>query len=73
MNPEQAADLRNALLSFASRQPVMAKASLPKAESDAAAATQGVVLPYRAAGPRRTPARATLTSRRPRPAVAAAR
>jgi RNA polymerase sigma factor for flagellar operon FliA len=73
MNPEQAADLRNALLSFASRQPVMAKASLPKAASDAATATPGVVLPYRAAGPRRTPARAPLTSRRPRTVVAAAR
>jgi hypothetical protein len=71
MNPEQAADLRKALLSFASRQPVMAKASLPKA--DGVAATQGVVLPYRAAGPRRAPAGAPLTSRRPRTVVAAAR
>jgi hypothetical protein len=51
----------------------MAKATLSKADGDAVASPQGVVLAYRAAGPRRAAARATLTSRRPRTAVAAAR
>jgi RNA polymerase sigma factor for flagellar operon FliA len=73
MNPQQAADLRNALLTFASRQATMAKATLPKADGDGVASSQGVVLRYRAAGPRPTPARATLPGRRPRTAVAAAR
>ena len=73
MNPQQAADLRNALLSFASRPAAMAKAELPERADSEAVPTPGVVLPYRATAARRPPARATLGARRARPAVAAAR
>ncbi|MGE0703923.1 MAG: sigma-70 family RNA polymerase sigma factor [Vicinamibacterales bacterium] len=70
MNPQQAADMRAALIAFASHKPAMAKASL---RTPAAEAQPGVVLAYRPARTRRTPARAALQPARPRTVVAAAR
>jgi len=70
MNPQQAADMRAALIAFASHKPAMAKAALrtPVAETQ-----PGVVLTYRPARTRRAPARAALQPARPRTVVAAAR
>jgi RNA polymerase sigma factor for flagellar operon FliA len=72
MDPQQAADMRKALLAFASRKPVMAKATLPQPEADAVRTHQAVVLPYRPASPRRTPVRAAVGAGRARRPVAAA-
>jgi RNA polymerase sigma factor for flagellar operon FliA len=71
MNPEQAADMRTALLEFASRKPAMAKASLAK-NAAATAQAPGVVLAYRPGKARHAPA-AALHPARTRQAVAAAR
>jgi RNA polymerase sigma factor for flagellar operon FliA len=74
MDPQQAADMRNALLAFASRQPVMAKATLPQPQADAVRTQQAVVLPYRPAGPRRAPVRSAVPGAgRTRRSVAVAR
>lgn len=74
MNPQQASDMRAELLAFASRKPVMAKASLPRPVAAAENPSQGVVLPYRPATARRTTMPvATGRASRPRHAVAAAR
>jgi RNA polymerase sigma factor FliA len=69
MGPQQIAEMRKALVAFASRKPVIVKAMLPAAREEKLAAPQAVVLPYK----RATPARATLRMPRTRQAVAAAR
>jgi RNA polymerase sigma factor for flagellar operon FliA len=69
MGPQQIAEMRKALVAFASRKPVVAKATLPAAREEKLAAPQAVVLPYK----RATPTRATLRMPRTRQAVAAAR
>jgi RNA polymerase sigma factor for flagellar operon FliA len=69
MGSQQIAEMRKALVAFASREPVMAKATLPAAREEKLASTQAVVLPYK----RATPARATLRMPRTRQVVAAAR
>jgi RNA polymerase sigma factor for flagellar operon FliA len=70
IGPEQVAEMRKALLDFASRKPVMAKVERPRAER---AARPAVVLAYTKASRRPTPARAPLKVARQRQAVAAAR
>jgi len=75
MGPQQVAEMRKALIEFASRRPVMAKATMPEnREEKAAAASQAVVIPYNkaAAKKRAVPARA-LKVTRTRQVVAAAR
>ena len=72
MGPQQMAEMRKALLAFASRKPVMAKATLPDACEEKAAAPQAIVLPYKPAKKRAVPARPIKVSRS-RHAVAAAR
>jgi RNA polymerase sigma factor for flagellar operon FliA len=72
LDPQQAVEMRKALLSFASRQAVMAKASLKPGNEETGDSSPGVVLPYRAAGPRKVQARATLGPRRQRAAAVAA-
>jgi hypothetical protein len=85
MNPQQAMELRSALIAFATKKPVMAKAEMVRLKPAAAAregarvvqekvaVPQGVVLPYKVAASRSVPARATLKMPRTRPSVAAAR
>ena len=70
MGPKQAAEMRQALVAFASRKPVMAKARIV---SETVASPHGVVLPYKPAAKRATPARATLKMPVQRQAMAAAR
>src|SRR5580765_4434255 len=73
MGPQHIAEMRKALIEFATRRPVMAKAELPQSgEEKTALATQGVVLPYKATRKRAVAARA-LKVTRTRQAVAAAR
>ena len=74
MSPHQAAELRGALVEFASKKPVMAKADLhlKAMPQETVAAVHGVVLPYKPAA--KTMAKAALRRvGRTRPAVAAAR
>jgi len=74
MGPQQVAEMRNALLEFASRRPVMAKSDLQPAASveEKLAAPSAVVLPYKPA--RKRQARATIKmSARSRHVMAAAR
>jgi hypothetical protein len=83
MGPQHVVEMRNALVAFAAKKPVMAKAALAKPASQpvqvvAAASAHpakatAVVLPYAVATKRRTPVRATLKAPRTRQAVAAAR
>ncbi len=72
MNPQQAADMRTALIEFASRKPAMAKAALRTTAAAATPQAPGVVLAYRPGKARRAPAPA-LRPARSREAVAAAR
>lgn len=53
MTPDRAAEMRSALLEFASKKAAMAKAVLPEAASDRMASTPGVVLPYKRTNKRR--------------------
>jgi len=71
MNTHQAAEMRAALLAFASK-PKMVKAELPAANAETLA-SPAVVLRYKPASKRQLAARATLKVGRPRHAVAAAR
>ena len=71
MNTHQAAEMRAALLAFASK-PKMVKVELPAANADTLA-SPAVVLRYKPASKRQLAARATLKVGRPRHAVAAAR
>src|SRR6184192_268555 len=72
MNTHQAAEMRAALLAFASK-PKMVKAELPAANADTLASSPAVVLRYKPASKRQLAARAPLKVGRPRHAVAAAR
>jgi RNA polymerase sigma factor for flagellar operon FliA len=47
MGPQQVAEIRQALLAFASRKPKMVKAELPELQEDQPAATRSVVIPYK--------------------------
>jgi RNA polymerase sigma factor FliA len=47
MRPEHVAQLRQALVAFASRKPKMLKAELPAREAEQLPPTRGVVLPYK--------------------------
>lgn len=72
MGPREAAEMRKALVTFAARKPVMAKAGLPPRQEVPLASPQGVVLPYQPVAKRRAPARTAMTVERPRPAAVAA-
>jgi RNA polymerase sigma factor for flagellar operon FliA len=78
MNPQKVAEMRRQLLAFAARKTVMAKAQLPAAAESVTSVTPGqaVVLAYKPATRRATPAKASLKvtrQRRQPPAIAAAR
>src|SRR4029077_7712066 len=73
MNPQQVAEIRRALVAFATQKPKMLKAELPSANAERAAAPQAVVLPYKVSTKRRTPARAPMTRNTRSHRVAAAR
>ena len=73
MGPQHIAEMRKALIEFASRRPVMAKAELPHSrEEQMATATQAVVLPYKAARKRAVTARTVKVTRTRQAVVAAA-
>ena len=71
LNPAGVAEMRRQLIAFAVRKPESVHATAVSAE--AVAATPGVVLAYKAAHKRPTPAKATLKMPRQRQAIAAAR
>jgi RNA polymerase sigma factor for flagellar operon FliA len=73
MGPEQATDMRRALVAFASHKPKMVKAVLPETRAERIASPRAVLLPYTPAAPHRTQARAPIKVGRPRTAMAAAR
>jgi RNA polymerase sigma factor for flagellar operon FliA len=73
MGPQHMAEMRRALVPFASHKPKMLKAELPSARAEQLAAPQAVVLPYKVPVKRPAPARAMLKMDRTRRAVAAAR
>jgi len=72
MRPQHMAEMRRALVTFAAKKPVMAKAELPQAHAEKVA-SPGVLLRYKPANKRPALARATLRMGRQRQAVAAAR
>jgi RNA polymerase sigma factor for flagellar operon FliA len=73
MEPQQAAEMRQALVDFVSKKPKMVKAQLPTKQEETLAPTAGVVLEYKAPTRKLAQAKATLRVGRPRQAVAAAR
>ena len=73
MSVEHVADMRAALVAFASKKPKMLKAELPAHNEERLASPQAVVLQYKPATKRQLAARATLKLARQRHAVAAAR
>ena len=77
MHPHQMAEMRKTLLAFASRKLVMAKAVAPGPREEKLAAARIVVLPYKPAGGRALPVRASMNAAikvtRPRHAVVAVR
>jgi RNA polymerase sigma factor for flagellar operon FliA len=58
MSPEQAVEMRQALIAFATSKPAMAKAALPATADAARAALPAVVIPYRAGAAPKRPAMA---------------
>jgi RNA polymerase sigma factor FliA len=72
MNTHQVAEMRAALLAFASK-PRMVKAQLPAANAETLASPPAVVLRYKPANRRQLAARSTIKAGRQRQAVAAAR
>jgi len=72
VGPQQVAEIRRALVAFASRKPKMLKVQLPQAYAGKMAAPQGVVLPYKPLNKRQAPTRATIRAARPQRALAAA-
>jgi RNA polymerase sigma factor for flagellar operon FliA len=70
MGPEHVREMRRALVAFAVRTPVMAKADLA---SQKATSSQAVVLPYTPPRPRPSVRARLKMTPRPRPAIAAAR
>ncbi len=77
LRPQQMAEMRKALLAFASRKLVMAKAALPSRREEKLVVPRVVVLPYKPANGRATPVRAAINVAikvtRPRHAVVAVR
>jgi RNA polymerase sigma factor FliA len=73
MGTQQVADVRRALVEFASKKPAMAKAGLPHAQAGARVSRPGVVLAYKPAATKPAHAKAGIKIARPRQAVAAAR
>jgi len=73
MNTKKVAEMRAALIAFASRKPKMLKAELPAANAEQIASPQAVVLQYKPASRRQLAARASLKVKPHRHAVAAAR
>ena len=73
MSPQQAAELRRALVAFATSKAKMVKAELPPVQADKLAARPAVVLPYKAPPKRQVPMRASLKLERSRGALAAVR
>jgi RNA polymerase sigma factor FliA len=75
MGPRQLAEMRKALLEFASRKPVMAKASLPAPREQRPAGAHSIVIPYKTYKTGKKPAavRPAMKLNRSRQVVAAAR
>jgi hypothetical protein len=76
MGPRQLAEMRKALIEFAARKPVMAKATLPAPREERLAPAQPVVIPYNKTykvAKKPVAARPALKLTRTRQAVAAAR
>ena len=75
MGPQQMAEMRKALIAFAARKPVMAKATLPHPREEQLATPHSVVIPYKTYKntKKAVPARAALKVARMRQAIAAAR
>jgi len=75
MGPRQLSEMRKALLEFASRKPVMAKASLPASHEERLAGAHPIVIPYKTYKTAKKPAagRPVMKLNRTRPVVAAAR
>jgi hypothetical protein len=80
MNPQKVAEMRRQLIAFAvKKKPAMAKADLvalkadPSVTFETVAPTQAVVLPYKRAARKPSPAKARIGLPRQREAVAAAR
>ena len=70
MGPQQVAEMRKAFLEYATKKPIMAKATLPQRQEERLAAPHGVVLPYKPSAKR---AVASLATGRPARRVAVAR
>jgi len=77
IGPQQVTEMRHALVAFAARKPLMAKAELPQTNARKSATTHGVLLPYKPVAKRALAAPAAIGTtakvERPRKAVAAAR
>jgi RNA polymerase sigma factor for flagellar operon FliA len=73
MTPQQAVEMRRALVAFATSKPQAVKAQLASSREDTLAAGPAVVLPYKARHRHSTPARVPLKLDRARRALAAAR
>ena len=73
MGAQQMAEVRRALLAFATKRPAMLKAHLAGADAGKVASPAGVVLAYKPMAKRAVVARATLKMARARQTVAAAR
>ena len=76
MGPQQVSELRRALVEFAAKRPVMAKAALPEtaaaaSPAPAAAAAKAIVLTYRPGAKRMASVRTPVKIDRRRTAVAA--
>src|SRR5262249_17707809 len=68
------AEIRRALVAFASRRPKMIKVQLPgAAAANKSVAAPGIVLPYKPSNKRRTPTRPPVKTVRPHRVLAAAR
>jgi RNA polymerase sigma factor for flagellar operon FliA len=77
MGPQEVAEMRQALVTFAAKKPVMARATLGANQDRKSAEPHGVVLPYNPEHKRRLPSRTAgplkVSSTQPVAAVAAAR
>src|ERR1700704_6258536 len=60
MGPQQIAEMRKAFLEYATKKPVMAKATLPQQQEQRLAAPHGVVLPYKPSAKRAVASLATV-------------
>jgi RNA polymerase sigma factor for flagellar operon FliA len=75
MGPRQLSEMRKALLEFAARKPVMAKASLPAPREEKLAGAHSIVIPYKTykTAKKPTAGRPAMKLNRTRPVAAAAR